>query len=154
VTAATSSAIHTRMQQRAEAFNAGTNIAQLAPATWTETELDLFFQFVNVQTLRMRMAEVDAVLNLSARPAPPTRWLSHGLNASYAPVMPGVERILMRGGPNDAIISIYNALRLTPENRAYARAMFALLRKRYHRDVEEAVDSMLNSFPNSLRDAA
>ncbi|HEX6083012.1 MAG TPA: M1 family aminopeptidase/hydrolase [Thermoanaerobaculia bacterium] len=154
VTAATSSAIHTRMQQRSEAFNAGTNIAQLSPETWTDIELDLFFQSVNVQTLRMRMAEVDAALHLSARPAPPVRWLTHGLNANYAPVQAGVERTLMRGGPNDAIVSIYNALRTTPENRAYARAMFALLRKRYHRDVEEAVESMLNSAPNPLREAA
>lgn len=154
VTAATSSVIHARMQQRAQAFDAGTNIAQLAPATWTEVELDLFFQLVNVQTLRARMAEVDAALHLSALSAPPLRWLSHGLRSNYAPVRAGAERILMRGGPNDAIMTIYNALGSTPEDRAYARAMFSLLRKRYHRDVEESVESMLNSFPNPLRDAA
>jgi aminopeptidase N len=153
VTAATSSFIYTRVLQRAQSFNAGTPIAQLAPSTWTDTEIDLFLQLASAQQLRNRMAEIDAALALSSRTAPPLTWLIHGANASYAPAMPGIERILMRGGTNGAIQQLYNALRFTAANRAFANDVFAKARKRYHPAVEDYVAKMLASL-GALSEAA
>ncbi len=153
VTAATSSVIYTRVLQRAQSFNAGTPFAQLAPSTWTDTEIDLFLQLAAAQPLRNRMAEVDAALALSSRTAPPLTWLIHGANAGYAPAMAGIERILMRGGTNGAIQQLYNALRFTAPNRAFAKEVFAKARKRYHPSVEDYVAKMLASL-GALLEAA
>ncbi|HUR79961.1 MAG TPA: M1 family aminopeptidase/hydrolase [Thermoanaerobaculia bacterium] len=154
VTAATSSVIYTRVLQRAQAFSTGTPIAQLAPSIWTDTEIDLFLQLAASQPLRSRMAEIDASLHLSARTAPPLTWLIHGANASYAPAMPGIERILLRGGTNGAIQQLYNALRFTPQNRAFAMDVFAQARKRYDPAVENYVAQLLATFTSAGQAAA
>ena len=154
VTAATSSAIYTRALGRAQSFNGGTKIANLAPATWTDVEIDLFLSLAPAQALRSRMAEVDAALNLTARQSPPTNWLIHGANAGYAPVLPAIERVLLRGGANGTIMQLYNALRNTATNRAFAREVYARARNRYHPAVQDYVDKLLASLPNALREAA
>lgn len=154
VTAATSSALYNRALGRAQAFNLGTKISDLAPATWTDTEIDLFLSLAPAQMLRSRMAEVDAALNLTARQTPPTNWLIHGANAGYAPILPAIERVLLRGGANSTIMQLYNALRNTAPNRAFARDVYARARNRYHPAVQDYVDKLLASLPNALREAA
>ncbi|HVE72513.1 MAG TPA: M1 family aminopeptidase/hydrolase [Thermoanaerobaculia bacterium] len=153
VTAATSSVIYNRALQRAQSFGSGTSISQLSPATWSDVEIDLFLSLAPTQTLRARMAEVDNALSLSSRNAPPTNWLIHAANASYQPAMPAIERILMRGGANNTITSLYNALRFTAQNRAFANEVFARARKRYAPNVEEFVAQLLG-VTNALREAA
>ena len=154
VTAASSSAIYDRSLQRAQAFAAGTKIAQLAPSTWTDVEIDQFLSLVPATPLRARMAEIDAALALSTRTTPPLIWMVHGANAGYQPVMPAIERVLMRGGTNGSISSLYNALRWTATNRAFAASIFQQARKRYHPGVEEYVAQILASPIGGLREAA
>jgi hypothetical protein len=139
---------------RAMAFNSGTPVAQLAPSTWSDVELELFLQFAAPQPLRARMAEVDAAFGLSMRNTPPTTWLIHAANASYSPAMPAIERVLLRGGPNGTITQLYNALRFTPANRTFAAQMFAQARKRYHPNVEAFVAQLVASFSSMALEAA
>jgi aminopeptidase N len=153
VTAATTSAIYDRALQRAQAFAAGTPIGQLSPLTWTDVETDLFLSLVATQPLRTRMAEVDAALHLSSRQTAPTNWLIHAANASYAPAMPAIERVLMRGGANATIMNLYNALRFTPQNRAFASEIFGRARDRYAPNVEAYVANLLG-VAGELADAA
>lgn len=154
VTAPTSSAIYNRSLDRAQAFGRGTPIAQLAPATWTDLEIDLFLSLAPAQQLRARLAEIDAAFGLSMRQTPPLNWMIHGANSGYAPVMPAIERILLRGGTNSAIMQLYNALRASAANRAFARRIFDQARKRYHPNVETYVERLLAALPTALRSAA
>lgn len=153
VTAAPSSVLYNRVLQRVQAFSTGTPIASLSPGTWTEVEIDLFLQLAPSQQLRSRLAQVDEALGLSSRKAPPLTWLIHAANAGYTPALPGIERILLRGGTNGAITSLYNALRGTAANRAFAADVFSRARKRYHPSVEDFVSRLLG-VTTSLRAAA
>jgi leukotriene-A4 hydrolase len=154
VTAAPSSVLYSRVLQRAQAFNSGTAISQLSPGTWPEVEIDLFLSLVSAQQIRARLGEVDNALSLSARNAPPLTWLIHAANANYAPALPGIERILLRGGTNGAIMQLYNALRWTAANRSFANDVFSRARKRYHPNVEDYVSRMLASAGNAVAKAA
>jgi leukotriene-A4 hydrolase len=154
VTAPTSSAIYTRVLQRAQAFNAGTPVAQLAPQSWTDTEVELFLSIAAVQPVRNRLSELDAAFGLSLRNTPPTIWLIHTAAAGYAPAKPAIERVLLSGGPNVTIMQLYNQLRNTAANRDFAKQMFNQARKRYHPDVEAFVEQIMATFPDALRDVA
>jgi len=154
VTAPTSSAIFTRALDRAQAFHNGTPIAQLAPSTWTETDLEQFLSVVPPLTLGGRMAEVDAAFGLSLRVTPPLAWLVTAAQAGYTPARPAIERVLLRGGPNNWVTQLYASLRFSQSNLAFARDVFAKARKRYHPNVEASVQQMLNNAGSALRDAA
>lgn len=152
VTAATSSVIYDRAVARANAFRAGTPMSQLVTTPWSDTDIEQFLSVVNILTLRSRMAEVDAALGLSTRVTPPLGWLVQAAATNYAPARPAIERALMRGGPNSWITQIYNALRSTPESRAFAITIFNHARNRYLPSVAAYVDGLL--FGSSLRAAA
>ncbi len=142
ITAPTSSAIYSRAQQRAQAFQMGSTLAQLDAASWSDIDIELFLQLVSQNVLRMRMAEVDQALGLSNRVTPPLTWLLQAALAEYAPARPAIERALLRGGPNGWIMQLYNALRGTPANRAFASSVFATARERYSQDVENYVEGL------------
>ena len=154
VTAPTSSAIYSRVLQRAQSFSGGTAIAQLAPSTWSDLEIELFLSLASAQAVRSRMSELDAAFGLSLRTTPPFVWLSHSIASSYTPARPAIERVLLRGGPNATIMQLYNALRNTPPNRTFANDIFLRARKRYHPDVEAYVAGILSTNAKRLPDAA
>jgi leukotriene-A4 hydrolase len=154
LTAPTSSTLYSRVVARAQAFAAGTPLAQLAPQTWTEVEMELFLSTASANAIRSRMSEIDAAFGLSMRNAPPHAWLIHAANASYAPARPAIERVLMRGGTNAGIWQIYNALKNTPANRAFAMEIFNVARNRYQPDLENAVAQLIATFPSALSEAA
>jgi leukotriene-A4 hydrolase len=142
LTAPTSSTFHARVLARAQEFSSGRPIGQLAPATWTVEEANLFLQLVSAPAVRARMAEVDAALGFSNRVSPPYAWLVHAIYAGYQPAMPAVERALLRGGPNGTIAALYqnmvNAGLLTQ-----AITLFNQARDRYADDVEAQVMAIL-----------
>lgn len=151
VTAATSSVLLDRAVARAQAFQEGDPVASLEPATWSETDLDLFLQFVSPGP---RMAEIDAAFGLSARKWPTFRWLIHSIQTQYEPGLLGVERVLMNGGSNSLVQSLYFALATV--DMARARRIFALARDRYHDQVEAQVAQRLgvSLTTNARRNAA
>lgn len=153
VTAPASSAIYSRVLQRAQAFNTGTPVAGLAPSTWTNVEIDLFLSIAGVVAVRNRLGEIDQAFGLSARETPPTVFLMHAIAVRYQPAWPALERVLLRGGPNGTIMQLYNALRNNSENRAFAAQMFAVARERYHPNVQAFVEQILGT-GTSLREAA
>ena len=142
ITAPTSSAIMNRVMQRASAFAAGTPLAQLAPETWTQIEIEQFLGNASAQAVRARMSEIDEAFSLSTRVTPPTVWLTHAIAAHYDAAMPAVERVLMRGGPGGTVVNLYRAL-VNAGSRDKAMEIFARARKRYHPNVEAEVASYL-----------
>ncbi len=136
VTAPTSSAMYDRMRSKADSFNRGAALSTLDPQSWTETELDLFLSGLNTN----RLAEIDAALGLSLRAAPPLNWLRLAITNRYAPADAAVERVLMRGGTNGAMTTIYSWL--IPVNRSRAQQIFNAARSRYHANVVTQVERM------------
>ncbi|HET8798234.1 MAG TPA: M1 family aminopeptidase/hydrolase [Thermoanaerobaculia bacterium] len=142
VTAPASSTFYARVQQRANAFNAGTPVAQLNPQNWSEPEADLFLQLIALSS--SRMAELDAAFGLSLRVTPPLVWLGAAATHNYTPGLPAVERALLRGGPNSWILNLYRALSTTSSGRTRALDIFQRSRDRYADYVEAQVESILN----------
>ena len=144
ITAPASSEVWNRVVSRASQFAAGSSVTDLAPATWREYELDLFLQFAQ-SAVRARMAEVDAVLGLSARVTPPTSWLLHAIATNYEPANAALERVLARGGSNSTILQLYNALLQTPSGQSRALELFNRYRERYDDAVEAQIAGALGA---------
>jgi leukotriene-A4 hydrolase len=154
VTAPATSAIDSRVRARINAFNAGTPIAQLSPATWTEVEISRFLASTRVQT-RTRMAEVDAALSLSAKPIPPRTWLLDSIQTRYAPGLAAAERVLMQGAPYAWILSLYDQFQRW--DLARGREIFQRARGGYFAFYEQQIALILgvsNSNVRNLRNAA
>ena len=139
VTAPTTTAMYERVTQRVLSFNGGAAFSTLEPQSWSDVELDLFLQSANVST---RLAEIDAALGLSMQQAPPTSWLRQAIAARYTPSDAAVERVLMRGGGNGTMTTLYGAL--IAVDRARAAQIFANARNRYHPSVVSTVQKMLD----------
>jgi hypothetical protein len=153
LTAPTTSVLDERAKQRAAAFSAGTPLSQLAPATWTPTDITLFLQYA---VLGSRIAEVDAGLGLSGHPAPPTAWLTASIRANYAPGIAAAERLAARPGPRSRLITIYRTLNETSAGRTRALALFAQHRAVYDLTTENAIAAILGLQPvaGSIAEAA
>ena len=93
--------------------------------------------------VRVRMAELDAAFDLSARITPPTIWLMHAIATGYAPANDAVERTLGRGGASGTILQLYYALNQTPAGRLRARELFDRYRDRYDDGVEAQIEEWL-----------
>ncbi len=141
LTAPTSSVMYDRVTARLIAFSGGAAFSTLDPQSWTETELNLFLQGANQDTLRSRLGEIDAALGLSMRQAPPTAWLTNALAAKYSPADAAVERVLMRGGGNGTMTTVYSAL--IAVNRTRAAEIFAIAKDRYHPNVAAVIQKWL-----------
>ncbi|MDP9191629.1 MAG: leukotriene A4 hydrolase C-terminal domain-containing protein [Acidobacteriota bacterium] len=148
VTAPASSAIRTRVQQRASAFNAGTPIAELNPGSWSETETRIFLQLASAK-VRTRMAEVDAALELSTHDTPPLSWLESSIATRYEPGMPAVDRVLLRGAPYTWIAPLYRQLSFIDAN--YARDLFERGRESYHPMLEQEIANILGINLDNIR---
>lgn len=148
VTAPESSAIRTRAQQNASAFNSGTPIGQLSPGSWTENETSIFLQLAAAK-VRTRMAEVDAALSLSTRDTPPLAWLVSTVVARYEPGMAAVDRVLLRGAPYTWIAPLYDELRFTDADRAHD--LFERGRESYYPMLEQEIANMLGVAVDNVR---
>src|SRR6185503_7626110 len=115
ITAPVQSSFLNRVHARVNAFTAG---GHLNVQGWTETETELFLQLVPFQTFRSRTSDIDAALGLSLRETPPLIFLTRAISAGYTPANAAVERVLMHGGPNNWMTSIYSALVSTNRQRA------------------------------------
>jgi hypothetical protein len=132
----------------AQALGAHADAAQLTLTTY-------FIGLAAGTVLHQRMAEVDAALALSTRNTPPLSWLLHSIQARYEPGIAGVERALMRGGPNSWIATLYSALNEIEGGHDRAIAIFQLARKRYLESIEAQVASLLGiSSLKAIREAA
>jgi hypothetical protein len=143
VRAGNNAAIYERVLARVASFSNGASMASLSPQTWLDAETDLFLQQLSRTVFRNRASEIDTALGLSTRNAPPTSFLLAAIATDYAPANAGIERVLMRGGANNTIITIYNALAATPAGRQRASEIFSRARERYHPSVVEQVQRAL-----------
>ena len=137
-----SSALRDRVQARIAAFNGGAAVSTLEPQAWTDLELDLFLGSLPSMMPSSRLAEIDAAFGLSFRQYPPTSWLRHVITGGYGPGQAGLERVLMRGGANGTIATLYSWL--IPVNKARAQQLFDSAKDRYHPNVVAQIQRMLD----------
>ena len=143
--------MYDRVLARANAF---TNGGSLNAQGWTEAEIDLFLQLVPSTTFRARISTIDAALGLSFRQTPPLLFLVNSIHAGYTPANAAVERAVMRGGPNNWIISLYIALTATSAGRQRANQLFPIARDRYHPAVAAQVQDILTQAAAEAKPAA
>lgn len=142
VSAPTTSRIYTRVQAEASAFASGRAARLLSTAGWTDIEMELFLNLA-ASAVRSRMAEVDSAFSLTARETPPLWWLLNGIYSRYSPIYSVVERVLLRGGTNSRMVTLYSALMNNSDGRQFAARVFAEARDRYHPATAAQIEQIL-----------
>ena len=122
------SALYDEVSALASQFSSGGTIQP--PAHWTTVERDLFLSLIG-NSAHGRMSQLDALFGLSSQQTPPFAWLAASIRANYSPGLAGVERVLMRGGSNSAVLQLYNIFAETPSGRDAGRAIFERAKFRY-----------------------
>jgi len=148
VTAPQTSQIWQQVTTEASRFRGGTAARQLRRDGWSSVENNLFLQLASTN-LDSRMAEVDEVFNLSARNSPPYSWAAAVARSGYGPGLPGLERTLARGGPNNWITGLYDILLRAPAGKAHAQRLYPRLRDRYHPSVQSQIDQLFRQLAPS-----
>lgn len=148
VSAPRSSKLWEEVSNEATRFRSGTPATQLQRNGWTSIEDNLFLQLTS-NALDSRMSEVDSVFRLSSRKSPPYGWVAAVARTSYAPGLPGLERVLARGGPNNWITGLYEILLRAPAGKPHAQRLYPSLRGRYHPSVQSQVDQLFRQFAPS-----
>ena len=141
VTAPTTSTFYERVAVQADRFNKGASVASLNTTNWTDLEMNLFLELTETAT-RAHMAEIDALFGLSMRNAPPALWVIYAARSRYAPANAAIERMLMRGGPNNLMLFIYDAL-IAGNQRDRAVEIFGRAKDRYAPHVRSAIETLL-----------
>jgi leukotriene-A4 hydrolase len=134
------SVLYDEVLARANAFRAGAPAS--SPASWTVVEQDLFLNLIG-SAAYPRMLELESAFVLSSRSTPPLVWLTHSIRANYAPGLTAVERILMRGGPNNWMVVLYRTLAETPQGMTLARSIFEQAAPRYLDSVRSSIEQIL-----------
>ncbi|HET7437211.1 MAG TPA: M1 family aminopeptidase/hydrolase [Thermoanaerobaculia bacterium] len=137
------SALYDRVSAEATRFRSGTKIAQLNTTNWTDVEIDLFLSLTS-QALLTRMSEVDAFWHLSERKTPPLNWMVASARSGYQPGLAGVERVLLRGGSNSQVLTLYYALMDSTAGKNLAKSSFLQAHDRYDESVAAQVQSLLD----------
>ncbi|MFZ2490587.1 MAG: M1 family aminopeptidase/hydrolase [Thermoanaerobaculia bacterium] len=145
VSAPTTSRIYTRVQAEATAFANGRAARLLSTSGWTDVEMELFLNLA-ASAVRSRMAEVDTTFSLTARETPPLWWLLNGIYSRYSPIYAAVERVLLRGGTNSRMVTLYSALMNDSEGRQVAARVFATARDRYHPATAKQIEELLRKY--------
>ncbi|HEX9983844.1 MAG TPA: M1 family aminopeptidase/hydrolase [Thermoanaerobaculia bacterium] len=146
VTAPVTSRLNDKVSAQVIRFRAGTPMAQLDTAGWTDVEIDLFLSLTN-RALNGRMAEVDAHWHLSERTGPNINWLIFVIETNYTPGEAGLERVLMRGGNNNTILTLYEEMATaSPAWLQKAKAFFERAQNRYEPFVRSSVAATLARF--------
>lgn len=153
ITAPTSSSIYNTVGTEASAFRTGKGASAL-PRDWEPFETDLFFVFA-YNSASGRMAELDNVFHFSDAASPPVSWLNLIVDTSYAAGRPALERVLMRGGSNGLVQSLYGRLARTASGKQYALAIYGAARERYAPFVRSYLDQLLGwTGANTMKRAA
>lgn len=149
VTAPESSRIYDRVAAEASAFRTGKSVSALNTSGWNDLELGLFLSLIPISV--QRMAELDAAFGLTMRASPPGAWLSAVARNGYSPGMVAVERILMRGGHNSTVASLYSELSRTAAGKEFALSVYSRARDRYDPSIQAYVDDLLGLAGGSAR---
>jgi aminopeptidase N len=134
------STLYNRVLSRVNNFLGG---ASINVQGWTETETLLFFQLLPANISRTRLAALDAALGMSLRETPTLAFLNLSILTGYTAANAAIERVLMHGGPNSWLPSIYATLLSVNGGRQRAMDIFARAKDRYEPNVRRQIEQMI-----------
>jgi leukotriene-A4 hydrolase len=119
--------------------------ADFGAATWSTQEWLHFLNALGEAPTVAQLEALDAVFKLSqARNSEIAfRWFMAGIRAGYAPVRAPLEQFLSTVGRRKFVAPLFTELAKRPQDQAWANALYAKVRERYHPVTQAAVDAVL-----------
>jgi leukotriene-A4 hydrolase len=138
------SAAFTRVEEQARAFAAGGSAAAL-PSNWSSHERVHFIQSLPVVSPD-RLRELDRRFGFSSSGNSEvlSAWLERAIDAKYKDAWPAIERFLTVQGRRKFLKPLYEKLAKTPEDLAFAKAIYAKARPTYHPVSQVTIDEVLS----------
>ncbi|HZX28524.1 MAG TPA: M1 family metallopeptidase [Telluria sp.] len=130
---------------RAAWLEGKTSTAQLDTSKWSATEWMKFLNDIDNKADRARLAELDKKYGLAATRNNEVafRFYRAAIHAGYDAVRPPLEAFLMSVGRQKFVVPLYTALLKTPDDAAWARAVYRKARERYHPVTQASVDKQM-----------
>jgi hypothetical protein len=133
------------VEESARRWQAGTPASQLSTKEWSSHEWLHFIRQLPASLNVAQMAELDRVFGFtqSGNAEILAAWLLRGVQASYTPAYPALEKFLVNVGRRKFLTPLYGALIKTPEGKQRAKAIYAKARPNYHFVSTNTLDAML-----------
>jgi leukotriene-A4 hydrolase len=133
-----------KVEEQAKAFSSGTKAAALAADKWSSHEQVHFIQ--SLQTLTPeQMADLDSRFHFtdSGNNEVLNTWLQKAVDARYKAAYPAIEKHLTVQGRRKYLRPIYEKLAKNPEDKAFAKQVYAKARGTYHPVSQGTIDTIL-----------
>jgi aminopeptidase N len=119
--------------------------ADFGAAAWSTQEWLHFLNALDEAPTIAQLTALDEAFKLSqARNSEIAfRWYLAGIRAGYAPVREPLERFLTEVGRRKFVAPLFAELAKQPADKAWAEALYARIRDRYHPVTQAAVDTAL-----------
>lgn len=133
-----------KVEAQAKAFAAGADAVSLKADGWSSHERVHFIQSLPKLTPE-RMAALDARFHFSdsGNSEVLSAWLEKSIDARYDAAYPAIERFLTSQGRRKFLKPIYEKLAANPEDREFAKRVYAKARPTYHPVSQGTVDAIL-----------
>lgn len=123
--------------------------ADFGAAAWSTQEWLHFLNALGEAPTVAKMQALDEAFMLSqARNSEIAfRWYMAGIRAGYAPVRAPLQQFLSTVGRRKFVAPLFGELAKRPDDKAWATALYATVRERYHPVTQAAVDTALGYRP-------
>ncbi|MFO1052078.1 MAG: M1 family metallopeptidase [Planctomycetota bacterium] len=130
-------------------FLTGAPAGELAARAWTTTQWIHFLTAIDGKVSRAMLDEIDVVYHLteSGNAEILAAWLELNLDAGYAALPPALDsrlaKFLFQVGRRKFVKPLFQALIASDQGRQRARAIYQVVRPRYHAVTRRTIDEML-----------
>ena len=123
--------------------------ADFGAAAWSTQEWLHFLNALGEAPTVAQLQALDEAFKLSqARNSEIAfRWYMAGIRAGYAPVRAPLQQFLSTVGRRKFVAPLFGELAKRPDDKAWATALYATVRERYHPVTQAAVDTALGYRP-------
>jgi aminopeptidase N len=157
-----------KIQRLADDFAAGKDIFKkpkkkrgqkqepaLARDQYTPQEWQAFIRQLPKKMDPEQLALLDKKLNFKTwgNAEVATEWYCLGIRSGYTAIRPPMKKFLLRTGRRKFLEPIYSSLKGTPEDLAWAKAVYAEARNNYHPVAVGTMDELLNFRPSDVKAA-
>ncbi len=112
---------------------------------WIATEWMHFLNDIDGKASVAQLKQLDQAFGLakSGNKEITFRFFRASVKAGYPDVRPELETFLMSVGRKRFVVPLYSALLASPADKAWALALYAKARERYHPETQAAVDKLM-----------
>ena len=125
--------------------------AQLDTKKWNALEWMKFLNDIDTKATAAQLKELDQAFGLakSGNNEVAFRFYRASINAGYRDIRAPLEAFLMSVGRQKFVLPLYSALRATPQDQAFADAVYKKARERYHPATQASVDKKMAAAPSA-----